>query len=79
MNTPIEPEEPANENPSRGELEILLQNLRDQHRRIDTEISDIMAAGVFDIMTIKRMKKAKLSLKDEIAALENQLTPDIIA
>ena len=79
MDTEIEQEEPANENPSRGELEILLQNLRNEHRRIDAEIKAIIEAGVFDIMKIKRMKKIKLSLKDQIAIMENQLTPDIIA
>jgi hypothetical protein len=79
MDTEIEQGEPANENPSRGELEILLQNLRNEHRRIDAEIKAIIEAGVFDIMKIKRMKKIKLSLKDQIAIMENQLTPDIIA
>jgi len=79
MDTEIEQDEPANENPSRGELEILLQNLRGEHRRIDAEIKAIIEAGVFDIMKIKRMKKIKLSLKDQIAIMENQLTPDIIA
>jgi hypothetical protein len=79
MDTEIEQDEPANENPSRGELEILLQNLRNEHRRIDAEIKAIIEAGVFDIMKIKRMKKIKLSLKDQIAIMENQLTPDIIA
>jgi len=79
MDTEIEQDEPANENPSRGELEILLQNLRGEHRRIDAEIKAIIEAGVFDIVKIKRMKKIKLSLKDQIAIMENQLTPDIIA
>ena len=79
MDSVIDPEEPANETPSRGELEILLENLRNQHRRIDTEINELIEGGVFDIMTVKRMKKVKLSLKDKIAALEAQLTPDIIA
>ena len=31
------------------------------------------------VKTVKRMKKIKLSIKDQIAYLENQLTPDIIA
>jgi len=32
-----------------------------------------------DMLKLKRMKKAKLSVKDQIAYLENMLTPDILA
>ena len=35
--------------------------------------------GVNDMLKIKRMKKVKLAMKDKIAFLENQITPDIIA
>ena len=34
---------------------------------------------VHDIMQLTRLKKKKLQLKDQIAKIENQLLPDIIA
>lgn len=53
--------------------------LREEHRRIDSEIAALVETGVTDVTKIRRMKKIKLSMKDQIAYLENQLTPDIIA
>lgn len=57
----------------------LLKNLKLEHRRIDQEIDALAETGVADMLKVKRMKKIKLSIKDQIAYLENQLTPDIIA
>lgn len=57
----------------------LLANLKEEHRRIDQEIRAIETMGVVDVLKIRRMKKVKLSIKDQIAYLDNQLTPDIIA
>lgn len=56
-----------------------LEELRVEHRRIDTEITALMETGAVDMLKIGRMKKIKLSIKDQITYLENQLTPDIIA
>ena len=64
---------------SQEELEALLENLRTEHRRIDTEIKALIETGVADMLKVRRMKKIKLSLKDQITFIENQLTPDIIA
>ena len=64
---------------SQEELETLLTNLRLEHRRIDTEIKALLETGVSDMLKVGRMKKIKLSLKDQIVFIENQLTPDIIA
>lgn len=61
------------------EAAALLEKLRLEHRRIDQEIQALIETGVADMLKVKRMKKIKLSLKDQIAYLENQLTPDIIA
>lgn len=65
--------------PSQEELQALLEKLRKEHRRIDKEINALVENGVADVLKIKRMKKIKLSIKDQITYLENQLTPDIIA
>lgn len=61
------------------EMEEILSNLKLEHRRIDTEIKALQEIGVTDMLKISRMKKIKLSLKDQITFIENQITPDIIA
>ena len=65
--------------PSDADLISLLENLRAEHRRIDQEIKALYETGVSDVLKIGRMKKVKLSIKDQIKHMENQLTPDIIA
>lgn len=57
----------------------LLTSLRSEHQRIKAEIKALETNGVLDMLKIKRMKKIKLSMKDQITYLENILTPDIIA
>ena len=57
----------------------LLEQLRVEHRRIDQEITALLETGVADMLKVRRMKKIKLSLKDQIRYLENEVTPDIIA
>ena len=61
------------------ELRELLTKLRDEHRSLDAEIVSLENAADADQLTIKRLKKRKLYLKDQITLVEDQLTPDIIA
>lgn len=56
-----------------------LQQLREKHRQLDTEIHALRETGAVDMLKLGRMKKIKLHLKDRIAAIEDSLTPDIIA
>jgi len=79
MSDEFDTDETRNNEPSKAELETLLENLRTEHRRIDTEIKALIEMGVNDMLKLQRMKKIKLSLKDQITFIENQLTPDIIA
>jgi len=65
--------------PTQEELLELLARLKNEHRRIDDEINAIYETGVTDMLKVGRMKKVKLSIKDQITYIENQLTPDIIA
>ena len=58
---------------------VLLETLKSEHRRVDKEINALIETGVADMLKVKRMKKVKLSIKDQMVYLENQLTPDIIA
>ena len=53
--------------------------LRQEHRDLDAAIDALIFAPAGDQLQIARLKKRKLRLKDEIAALEDQLIPDIIA
>jgi hypothetical protein len=53
--------------------------LRTEHRDLDDAIEALRAAPMPDQLQIARLKKRKLRLRDEIAALEDQLIPDIIA
>ncbi|GLK52593.1 MAG: hypothetical protein CMH94_03155 [Oceanicaulis sp.] len=56
-----------------------LTALREQHDALNREVDMLSDNGVVDQLKIARLKKEKLRLKDEIARLEDQITPDIIA
>ncbi len=61
------------------ELRELLLKLRAEHRDLDDEIVAMEVAANADQLHIKRLKKRKLQLKDQITSVEDRLTPDIIA
>ena len=60
-------------------LRVKLEAWRREHRDLDEAIRALDERGTGDPLTVKRLKKQKLGLKDRIAQLEDQLTPDIIA
>ena len=60
-------------------LRIKLEVLRREHRDLDEAIHALQERGSADMLTIKRLKKQKLALKDRIAQLEDRMLPDIIA
>lgn len=60
-------------------LRIKLEVLKREHRDLDAAIEALGAAATADQLTLKRLKKQKLFLKDRIARIEDELTPDIIA
>jgi hypothetical protein len=64
------------------DTEALAQQLADlisEHRDLDDVIAHIGEIAPFDQIQIKRLKKRKLALKDQIARIESRLLPDIIA
>lgn len=61
------------------ELRELLLRLRDEHRALDEQIIALDSAADADQLMIKRLKKRKLQVKDQMTSVEDQLTPDIIA
>lgn len=56
-----------------------LHQLTEEHRDLDAAITALIQSHAADLLQIARLKKRKLRLKDEIAAISNQLIPDIIA
>lgn len=56
-----------------------LAELRRRHRALDDELAGLAEAALADQLRIRRLKKQKLQLKDEISRLEDKLYPDIIA
>jgi len=71
MTDPAEPSEEA--------LRARLAELRQEHADLDASIQAVTVSPVPDMMLIGRLKRRKLALKDEIARIEDMLTPDIPA
>jgi len=71
MSDPVDPSEEV--------LRAQLAELRQEHADLDAAIQAVAVSPLPDMMLIGRLKRKKLALKDEIARIEDQLTPDIIA
>ncbi len=56
-----------------------LRTLRIEHRDLDDIISRLAMDFKVDELQMKRLKRRKLLLKDQIARLESQLIPDLNA
>ena len=56
-----------------------LDTIRREHRDLDAAIDALVATGVADQVQLARLKKRKLRLRDEMAMIEDDLVPDIIA
>ena len=63
----------------RARLGMELSTKRQEHADLDAAIHALAMAGTADQMTVQRLKKKKLGLKDRIVELEKILLPDIIA
>ena len=61
------------------EMKKRLDVLRTEHRDLDAAIDALTGVGSPDQLQIARLKKRKLRLKDQIAAIADYLIPDIIA
>lgn len=56
-----------------------LAHLRQEHADMDAAITALALAAMPDQLLVVRLKRKKLALRDQIAMLEDQLLPDIIA
>lgn len=60
-------------------LRARLAELRQDHADLDAAVQAVALSPLPDMLLIGRLKRKKLAMKDEIARLEDLLTPDIIA
>jgi|TARA_R110002126_G_scaffold53673_7_gene145580 hypothetical protein len=60
------------------ELKMQAAKLRHEHADYDIAIQAMIETGK-DAISVQRMKKKKLFIKDRLNKLENQIIPDIIA
>jgi hypothetical protein len=60
-------------------LRVELAVFRHEHSDLDSAIHALVEKGTSDQLTLQRLKKRKLRLKDLIAQIEDRLTPDITA
>jgi hypothetical protein len=60
----------------------LIQQLKEteqEHRDLDQILIQLQEKNTIDLLQIQRLKKRKLTLKDKIIYIKNQIEPDIIA
>lgn len=60
-------------------LRIKLEVLRREHRDLDEAVRALETSVMPDQLMLRRLKKQKLALKDQIVKIEDRLIPDIIA
>ncbi len=63
----------------RMQFKVRLHELTVEHRDLDDAIHRIAADPVHDQLALRRMKRRKLLLKDQIVWICKQLDPDVSA
>ncbi len=62
-----------------GNIAMRLMHLKSEHRDLDAAIEALALRTPCDELQLKRLKRRKLLLKDQIAWWENKLIPDLDA
>ena len=62
-----------------NDINEIIDTLKTQHRILDDQIVALEAEPTSDQLKIQRLKRQKLTLKDEISRMQTSLVPDIIA
>lgn len=65
--------------PSSEPILLRIQELNLEHRDLDRAIEALVLTPAVDELQLRRLKKRKLLLKDQIFQLQRQLVPDIPA
>ena len=60
-------------------LRVKLEVLRREHRDLDEAVHALETSGRPDVLTLRRLKKQQLQMKDQIVRIEDLLIPNIIA
>ena len=60
-------------------LKDRLEKLGEEHRELDAMIDKMRGEQVVDQVSVQRLKKRKLLIKDQILKVKSQLLPDITA
>lgn len=68
-----------NEPPYVNALRNRLAELLSEHRDMDDVITRLVEQDYYDELQLKRFKKRKLLLKDQIARIQREIDPDIPA
>jgi hypothetical protein len=71
--------DPMNDDNNDRELSAELARMQQEHRDLDAAIDALHHSPAPDLLRLQRLKKRKLQLRDRIAFIEDQITPDIIA
>lgn len=56
-----------------------LEELRKEHQALDDQVDQLSKAQPVDFLTLSKLKKDKLRIKDTIQRIESMLIPDILA
>lgn len=65
--------------PVRVALQQRLAEVTQEHRDLDTAIARLTGDPAQDELQLRRLKRRKLLLKDQITRLMRQLDPDVLA
>jgi hypothetical protein len=66
-------------NPERVAFQQRIVELKLEHRDLDTAIDRLAADPAHDELQLRRLKRRKLLLKDQIARIEREIDPDVLA
>ncbi len=66
-------------NPQRVAFQQRIVELKLEHRDLDTAIERLADDPVHDELQLRRLKRRKLLLKDQITQLEREIDPDVLA
>ena len=60
-------------------IRIKIEELKAKHRDLDDAIARVAEAPPFDQVSLQRLKKRKLAVRDQLGRMEDKLIPNIIA
>ncbi|MBC7780018.1 MAG: DUF465 domain-containing protein [Proteobacteria bacterium] len=65
--------------PYHTQLQARIEALASEHRDLERLIGQLVETPVPDTLRLRRLKKRKLLVKDQLTALQRELAPDVRA